>query len=270
VTPRGSEVPPFYGVGPKDGFRVLRNKWVQRSYIEKHARSLSTSFRIGLEATRREVPNRVAHGKMFLVDRTQHGRGLALSEMHADSTERRMERALYDAFGFGSSAGSTDSWQMLVAYQVPLFDRLQRAGWGHIDLLALTADGTPVVIELKTGEATDTPLRALVEGLANAVAVQANWPAFSKEIRAACEARGLELRPDETAQTVAVQLLAPDAYWENWQPRGRLGRAVGRAARDRVAELRRTSTEAAYPIYLGSFGWPFEDSPHVREAVVDW
>jgi hypothetical protein len=26
---------PFYGAGPEDGLHVLRNKWVQRSYVEE-------------------------------------------------------------------------------------------------------------------------------------------------------------------------------------------------------------------------------------------
>jgi hypothetical protein len=266
---RYPDAPHYYGFGPEDGFHVLRNKWVRRSYIEQQAHVLTVDFKTALDATKRDMPDRGARGRGFLVDRVTQGSGLRLDEMSAGSKERRMEQALYDAYSSTGSSGSGVPWQLIVAYQIPLFDRRQRDGWGHIDLLALTADGTPVVIELKTGDAIDTPLRALVEGLANAVAVQANWLAIAGEIEAAGDIRGLSGWTTE-APSVAVQVLAPDTYWQNWQPDGRLGRSVGRAARDRVAQFRAASAQAAYPMYLGAFKWPFDGDPSVRTAPADW
>jgi hypothetical protein len=38
---------------------------------------------------------------------------------------------------------------------------------GHIDLLALTCDGRPIVVELKRQGSSERPLRTTVEGLAN-------------------------------------------------------------------------------------------------------
>ena len=128
-----------------------------------------------------------------------------------------MEQLLYLAYGPGGSLGATDVWGQLVAFQVPLHDQRVRNGWGHIDLMALTPEGFPVVIELKKHDAHDTPLRALVEGVANAVAVAENWPAMSREIREMCVRRHPGVFVAEAVSPVHTVVLAPEDYWTSWQ-----------------------------------------------------
>ena len=72
----------------------------------------------------------------------------------------------------------------LLDYQVPLKARRSDAGVGKIDIFGLNDSAIPVVIELKVlGKGTpDTPLRALLEGLAYAAIVEANESAFRSEI----------------------------------------------------------------------------------------
>lgn len=166
--------------------------------------------------------------------------------------------------------GRTDLWDRPIAFQVPLHERQARDGWGHIDLLALSSEGSPIVVELKKQNAQDTPLRAMVEGLANAVAVQENWAEMSGEIRDMCARRRLGCTVAEAATPVRLVVLAPRAYWDSWQQNGALGRAVGHAARGEFRRFRGALEERGYPTRLGAFDWPFEGNPRVRPADVDW
>jgi len=126
------------------------------------------------------------------------------------------------------------------------------------------------VIELKRHDSDETPLRILIEGLANAVAVEENLPALSREIRAMYARRGLGGPVADTAAPVTVAPLAPDSYWERWQADGTSGRSVKTGARDEFRCLRAAITDAGYPVRLGTFAWPFDRDPNVRPAEVDW
>jgi hypothetical protein len=252
------------------GLHELRNRWKQRSRIGEHSRALASGLDDAVSATRAAVPRRLQRGRGFSLDVTNHRWRKALDGMDAKSTERRIEQRLYLAYGPVGELGATDLWERLVAFQVPLFDSQKRHGWGHIDLLALNSQGHPVVIELKKHDATETPLRALVEGLANAVAVEENWDDLSTEIRAMCARRGLTCAVAERASPVAVVALAPERYWRRWKRDGELGRSVDAAARDEFRRLRSACAAAGHPTFLASFDWPFEKDPRVRRTDADW
>jgi hypothetical protein len=261
---------PFYGVGPEDGVHVLRNRWGQRSYVGEQSSALASGIEAAVQATRLVVPRRPARGKDFRIDPSTHGMRLGIDKIDAASEERRMEQLLYLAYGPEGNLRSTDAWGRLIAFQVPLYDQRDRKGWGHIDLMALTLDGHPAVIELKKQDAQETPLRALLEGVANAVTVEENWPSIAAEIRAMCAARGLEARVAERASPVTVVVLAPESYWRSWQQDGVYGQAVGQEARDGFRRLRAALAEAGTPTQLATFDWPFDRDPHVRAAKVNW
>lgn len=261
---------PFYGVGPNDGLHVLRNKWVQRSYIEEHSRMLAAAVDDAIQATRLAVPRRPSRGKGFRIDQDTHGMRMGIDEINEASAERRMEQLLYLAYGPGGSLGRTDVWSQLIAFQVPLYGQRVRNGWGHIDLMALTREGHPVVIELKKHDAQDTPLRAMIEGVANAVAVTENWPAMCDEIREMSARRHVDAPVAQTVPPVCTVILAPEEYWTSWQQNGSLGQTVGHSARESFRSLRHALAESGYPTRMASFEWPIVDSPSVREARVDW
>lgn len=255
---------------PPLGLHELRNRWTQRSRIGGHCRELAAGLDAAIRATRAAVPRRPLRGKRFSIDAATHRSRKALEGMDATSAERRIEQRLYLAYGPAGELGATDLWERIVAFQLPLFDSQRRQGWGHIDLLALDSQGHPVVIELKKHDAVETPLRALVEGLANAVAVEENWPEMSAEIRTTCAARGLRCAVSETAAPVAVVALAPESYWRAWEPGGPLGRRADAAAREGFRQLRSACAAAGYPTHLASFDWPFARDPRVRLAGADW
>jgi hypothetical protein len=255
---------------PTLGLHRLRNACQQRSRIGEHSRVLARGLDVAIAATRCAVPRRARRDKDFRIDVGLHVARKPLEAMAAKSEERRIEQQLYLAYGPASRLGSKPFWGQLVAYQVPLFDSGARDGWGHIDLLALDAAGLPIVIELKKQSSTEPPLRAAVEGLANAIAVEECWPAMSEEIRAMCRLRGLGQPVADAAAPVQVIVLAPAGYWDGWQPSGKLGRAVNSTARLEFRKLTSAFEAAGHPIALAAFDWPFTVDPRVRIAEVDW
>jgi hypothetical protein len=133
------------------------------------------------------------------------------------------------------------AWNRLVACQVPLFDQQQKQNWGYIDLLGVTADGLPVVVELKkapdalsdgkTG-ATETPLRMVLEAAAYAIALRKNWDHFRPEWMA--RLGELDLPVPVIAQVplklerVPLVAAAPASFWIDWLPVTEKGQTVTR------------------------------------------
>ena len=106
----------------------------------------------------------------------------------------------------------------LLDYQVPLKARRSDAGVGKIDIFGLTDGAIPVVIELTVlGKGTpDTPLRALLEGLAYAAIVEANESAFRSEISGIARRTTTSGRPD-------LLIVAPSDYWCYWSSKSAAG-----------------------------------------------
>lgn len=110
----------------------------------------------------------------------------------------------------------------ILDYQFPLKARQSDRGVGKIDLLGTFPSGRLCIIELKriSGPSPETPLRALLEGLADAAIVQANMLAIATEARAS-------QRRIISHERSAVLVTAPQEYWEYycnkpkarpWQP----------------------------------------------------
>lgn len=257
-------------IEPTRSLHVLRNARQKRLLLGDHCRALLGTLGASIQATREAVPRRPTRGKNFRIDSTSHAGRKGLVEMHEKSGERIIEQRLYQAYGPTGELGSNDVWDRLVAFQVPLFDTRSRKGWGHIDLLGVTADGRPIIVELKREDSTETPLRAAVEGLVNAIAVEECWRELSAELRRMCERNQLGCQVAEIPMPITVVVLAPDGYWLRWHSRGALGRVVDAAARREFRHLRLAFAEAGYPTHLATFDWPYDADPRVRPAEVDW
>ena len=164
--------------------------------------------------------------------------------------------------------GTTDLWERLVAFQMPLFERQQRNDWGHIDHSGAPRGWQPDRRRAEEArfrrDAAPHPDRGAGERnrrggeLANAVEGDPR-----DVVRA-----GLRIRTDGPAP-VTVRL-APDAYWRSWQADGTAGRSVKSSARDEFRRLRAAVADAGYPVLLATFDWPFDRDPRVRRADVDW
>lgn len=96
----------------------------------------------------------------------------------------------------------------LLDYQLPLKARRDDHGVGKVDLLGITEGARLSLLELKVGgQSPDTPLRAVVEGLAYCAMVQANLPNLSGEIH-----QTFGLTPTEDPLILLV--IAPEDYWD--------------------------------------------------------
>ena len=142
---------------PTDGLHVLRNAWAQRSFM-----AALPSARCGARgghprnSARHAPPAGSRQGllhRLGVPRRAKAARGNRSKERGAKNRD-----ASLSAYGPTGALGPTDLWERLVGFQVPLFEMRQRKDWGHIDLLALGADGRPIVIELKKHDSRETPL----------------------------------------------------------------------------------------------------------------
>jgi len=223
-----------------------------------------------LLATLASAPKRKLPEQHFrIANPGAHGR-YVFSKDYSRDDERGIEHRLFDSCGPALAPFPTPVWQQLVAYQVPLFDSVSRATWGHVDLLAITEESQPVVIELKRGRSTESPLRALVECVANMIAVKNNWQGISDEIQRLDNVKA-EFRSKSAALLKPKGLLlAPDTYWEAWSSRKPIGQRVTEETRATFRELRRVLADRMYPTGLASFSWDAHGRPDVREVDCEW
>jgi hypothetical protein len=132
------------------------------------------------------------------------------------SSDRNGERIL-EALIFNQwfELSAEHLWDRLVAWQIPLFAKKKKAGWGFIDLLGYI-NGRPCVIELKkANNYSDTPLRALLEALSYAIVVRYRWKTISDELGGLKSA--LTWAESVTLKEIPIVLLAPEKYWQFWK-----------------------------------------------------
>ena len=115
----------------------------------------------------------------------------------------------------------------IIDYQMPLQASRGDQGVGKVDLFAVLDGTLPCVIELKKTR-RDTPLRALLEGLAYCAIVEANAPDIRSEV---AEQYGL------SASRPTLVVMAPDDYWTWYLDHPRAGRWLS-PVRDLVSGLR--------------------------------
>lgn len=134
------------------------------------------------------------------------------------STEARLETAMWMHW----SDRASSFWRRIVSYQVPL--RATRRdhegkGWGCVDLLALSAEGLPVIIEIKREGAGDTPAKMLVQAAAYAIALRAAWTrGFRSEWAKIATGAGLDsARLPNNLDRLELVCGAPTAFWKRWR-----------------------------------------------------
>ena len=197
---------------PLPGLYVLKDGWIQRSYLEYDCRTLmgDGQLKSAIALTFEAAPERT---QGYFPPRLQ-GDYKTPMDMSEASKERRLEAGLFDKYRHASSPSVSGLWNWLVYYQVPLFNSRNKGGWGFIDLLGLTAHGEPVVIELKTGDSNDTPLHALLEASTYATVLRRHWKQVAQELREFSSAQNLSLTVSDEPRAWPIVLLAPPAYWE--------------------------------------------------------
>lgn len=135
--------------------------------------------------------------------------GFPSGNANSNRREEHLALALFNQptrFSFPGGRGLN-----IIDYQTPLKSRQSDKGIGKIDLFGLIDTSIPAVIELKVkgieGRKADTPLRALLEGLAYCAIVEANVEDIAEEAMSMFNLHATQTRPD-------LIVMAPDDYWE--------------------------------------------------------
>ena len=256
-----------YGKVPSDGFHVLKDVWIQRSYIDGHSRALTEGLHGAILATKSAVQIRAKLAHHF---RMHEGR--RVFPARADrADERALEHRIFTALGPNAPRATNGFWDQLVAYQIPLFNSSTvKTKWGWVDLLAVTAGFDPVVIELKHADANDTPLRTLLECVANMIAVEANWPRLGREISELPIFAGRQVGTEQKVVAPRGVLLAPASYWTNWDYGGEFAKRINEEARVSFRALRQALAEAGYPTVSAVVRTSGTDLPQIEEMNTGW
>ena len=188
----------------------------------------------------RVAPRRHARGKRYVHGRT----GTTSSGASSNRREEHLAVALCNASRSGVAFALPDRRPFaIIDYQMPLKARQGDLGVGKVDLFAVVDGRLPCVIELKVaGESArgDTPLRALLEGLAYCAIVEANAADIASEV---AEQHAL------SASRPTLVVMAPDNYWAGYLDHPAAGRWLP-AVRDLVSGLRETLGLEAYLLAL--------------------
>ncbi len=152
------------------------------------------------------APRRHETGKKYFVghERFEPNEG-------SNRKEEILAGALFNYCQVGNCFALPDNQELkIIDYQFPLKARQDDKGIGKIDLFGVIDQAIPSVIELKvdqdSGGKPDTPLRALLEGLAYCAMVEANQEAIKQEAE---QIFGFTLE----AQSPHLIVLGPEEYW---------------------------------------------------------
>ena len=219
--------------------------------IEEHAQEVLDNFDQFLEMTKAVTPLRQPRrGRpdlyMLTTDRTK--------TMHSTSEERRLERAIWKQFGDENQPRVTKDCRWVQAYQVPLKNSDEDKGWGKLDLIGVSEEYTPVVLELKRGKG-DNPLRMLIEGLTYALAVQKAWNSDNGHLRKEWRSRVPEvskkIAEDHVLKEIPIIGIAPVEYWQR-AVNGEAG-LVPETVWPLLAQIISKCRDAGFPVTFATF-----------------
>jgi hypothetical protein len=186
----------------------------QLSYMKRHSEILGSTLNVKLEMTYASAPvGRLARGQTYELER--------IERRDPSVGERLLEKRIWKRCGFQAYAVHGQPFfgsvcRFIQTYQMPLQGTRKDKRWGKIDLVGVTSDASPVVIELKREDAKDTLLRMLVEGVAYACAIRKAWNEGGLRAKwsVAMKKHGLHQEQTEILANVPVLLLAPSGFWK--------------------------------------------------------
>lgn len=184
----------------------------QLSYMAEHSQRLLELLDVLIERTYALAPKRL---QGYQLDRFER------RNPDASQRERLLEKAIWKRWNrnaveqYGASFQGA-SCHHIQTFQLPLQGRWADKSWGKVDLVGVTGSGLPMVLELKQGEAKDTPLRMVVEGLAYAVAVRRAWNegCLRTEWEQHVTNQSQAFVAPQTLLQVPVIGIAPSDYWK--------------------------------------------------------
>jgi hypothetical protein len=178
------------------------------SRMESHCRSILANHESHFGNTNESAPVREQHS--YRLQRPPR------DAIEKSNRERILEQAIWRQFRDRAvdQVFLSETSPLIQAYQVPLYATRKADGWGKIDLVGVTSQGGPAIIELKDERANDPPLRMLTEALAYACAVRKAWHVgpFQTNWKQAMQLRGISVTNGEL-RDIPVVLLAPHSRW---------------------------------------------------------
>jgi len=233
-----------------DSLIDLHNKPAANRIVEFADVAGTLASDVGMLACRyenlvRAAPRRHKRDKLYLRGRT----GVTSSGASSNRREEHLAVALYNASRGGTVFVLPDQKPLeIIDYQMPLKARQDDRGVGKVDLFAVVDGRLPCIVELKMASESaprDTPLRALLEGLAYCAIVEANAADIASEV-----AEQLPL----FASRPTLIVMAPHDYWTWYLKHPKAGRWLS-ALRDLVSGLRETLGLEAYLLALLDAGF---------------
>jgi hypothetical protein len=217
------------------GLHILKRR-MQKRFLAQQCKELTNCIADAIAATVDAAPVRV--GKRYIHDR-EASRETRISEAN-------WEEALFRQFA-SPPAGSYAPWERLLSYQVSLQDHKTRErDWGEIDLLGVSKQNLPVIVELKAPASNESPAQMLVQATAYAVAIQKAWPTCLREEWAETLGVDRDSLP-ETLTSCELVCAAPTEYWDKWVGDTPRARTVSSDAWAAIAELRKSLAKSGYP-----------------------
>lgn len=186
----------------------LMGEVFQKTFMAEQCELLIQGLDCAIEATRRAVPIRQ---QPYVLDRKKRS-GLA-------GPESKLEEAMWRRWsGRDSCDAVPGAWYRIIGYQLMLRDENENSpGWGEVDLVGVSYQGLPTVIEIKRHNADDSPLRFIVQAAAYAIAIQKAWDVLGKQWAERVKAAyGFELCPSKTLHSVPLVCGAHQQYWDAW------------------------------------------------------
>ncbi len=242
----------------------------QLRYMEQQCQDLLTHLDAVIRNTLGAAPVRLV--QPYSLVRSDLGR--------CENDEHRLERALYLQYGRDWKPGSPPFLPgvcpFFQSFQVMLRNTNEDKGWGEIDLLGVSPTWLPAVVELKDGDAADTPLRFLAEAAAYGVAVRKAWADPEGLLRKPWEElmrkrSGLALDLPAILPECPLICAAPAVYWDRvlgrLRPRGTVRAAAWPVFRQLVQQLEARHFPVSF-VSLTSTGVDAQHLPMNVQAVL--
>lgn len=238
-----------------------------------HELTSTKKFEFQLEYTLEQAEGLLA-ALAALVTRTHDAAPIRLQTYKLERTpegeaprirERLLERAAWTQWGAAGVEARGREFlpglcRYVQAYQVPLRVHQTDTSWGYVDLVGVSPESFPVVVELKTERSSDPPLQMVVEALSYAIAFRKAWSGgrgrlASEWRRAVLKGAGGHTISSELSR-VPLVCLAPSGYWDatmRRDPERRGARGVPPAAWLAVRRLIDAIERHGFPVAFAEF-----------------
>jgi hypothetical protein len=198
-------------IDPGKGLHLLKDDF-QKRYTTEQCDALVRQLDIAMDATLAAAP--VRHEKYFRVRLTRK----------PSEPEAKWEQSMWEQWSQLNCDSVPGAWYRLIHYQTMLRATNKDRQWGEIDLLGVSHQGLPVVVELKAPRSSETPASLLVQAAAYALVLKKAWPVLAPEWSREVRRYGFDLSFKPPLAASPLVCAAPGDYWDNWigqSPRAR-------------------------------------------------